>query len=94
MAHQYCPCCYGRRVNCRICKTSHCCCSWNACKAVELEDKVLSVIKITGGAVCRKYIATELAVDASAKEVSAALQRLSKKQKVYCVTKRYWTIWE
>lgn len=28
-----CPACYGARVYCRRCRTWHCGCSWNQCKA-------------------------------------------------------------
>ena len=27
----YCPRCYGRKIYCRRCKTTHCGCHWNTC---------------------------------------------------------------
>lgn len=28
---EYCAACYGAKVMCRKCKTTHCSCSWNRC---------------------------------------------------------------
>lgn len=31
MGASYCPACYGRKIYCRSCRTTHCGCSWSKC---------------------------------------------------------------
>lgn len=89
----YCKACYGAKVYCRMCKTTHCGCSWSECPEKKLEAAILASIKQIGGSVHRSAIAMTMPV-VDEKRIGAALRRLAKDQKVYCVKKRYWTLWE
>lgn len=66
-------------------------------KPPNLDDALLAAIRSLGGAVKLEAIARLLPVEfimLRNRQLSAAMRRLAKEQRVYCIKRRYWKIWD